>query len=98
MTACGEKRHYFLMLYIHCYFHKCLFDLQQRLVCFSLNMAPFGVKVACIEPGFFSTNVTDTMLVKNNLKKLWDKLPQDVKDEYGQSFLESSESLCIVFE
>lgn len=56
-------------------------------------MAPFGVKVACIEPGFFSTNVTDTVLVKNNLKKLWDNLPQHVKDDYGHVFLERSESL-----
>ncbi|XP_018540269.1 dehydrogenase/reductase SDR family member 9 [Lates calcarifer] len=53
-----------------------------------LNMAPFGVKVACIEPGFFKTNVTDTMVLKNNLRKLWDRLPQDVKDDYGHDFLE----------
>ncbi|XP_026233221.1 dehydrogenase/reductase SDR family member 9 [Anabas testudineus] len=55
-----------------------------------LNVAPFGVKVACIEPGFFATNVTDTALMKNSIRKLWDKLPQDVKDDYGDNFLESS--------
>uniref|UniRef100_A0A3Q0SSA4 Dehydrogenase/reductase (SDR family) member 9 n=1 Tax=Amphilophus citrinellus TaxID=61819 RepID=A0A3Q0SSA4_AMPCI len=48
-----------------------------------INMAPFGVKVLCIEPGFFKTNVTDTIMVKNNLMKLWEKAPQDVKDDYG---------------
>ncbi|KAG7227549.1 hypothetical protein INR49_005364 [Caranx melampygus] len=53
-----------------------------------LNLAPFGVKVLCIEPGFFRTNVTDTVLLKNNLQKLWDRLPQDVKDDYGQGFLD----------
>ncbi|XP_010754903.2 dehydrogenase/reductase SDR family member 9 isoform X1 [Larimichthys crocea] len=55
-----------------------------------LNMAPFGVKVACIEPGFFKTNVTDTALVKDNIRNLWDKLPQDIKDDYGKGFLASS--------
>ncbi|TMS06350.1 Retinol dehydrogenase 7 [Larimichthys crocea] len=56
----------------------------------NLNMAPFGVKVACIEPGFFKTNVTDTALVKDNIRNLWDKLPQDIKDDYGKGFLASS--------
>ncbi|XP_033474271.1 retinol dehydrogenase 7-like [Epinephelus lanceolatus] len=55
-----------------------------------LNMAPFGIKVACIEPGFFKTNVTDTVIMKDNVKKLWDRLPQDVKDDYGQDFLAES--------
>ncbi|KAM9802553.1 retinol dehydrogenase 7-like isoform X1 [Syngnathus typhle] len=55
-----------------------------------LNLAPFGVKVLCIEPGFFKTNVTDTKVLENNLKKLWDRLPQDMKDDYGPDFLESA--------
>ncbi|KAM4608981.1 dehydrogenase/reductase SDR family member 9 [Polymixia lowei] len=52
-----------------------------------INMAPFGVKVLCIEPGFFKTNVTDGSLLKRNLEKLWDKLPQDVKDDYGEDYM-----------
>lgn len=52
-----------------------------------LNMAPYGVKVSCIEPGFFKTNVTDTGMLKDNLKKLWDRLPQEVRDDYGHDFL-----------
>lgn len=55
-----------------------------------LNMIPFGIKVACIEPGFFKTNVTDTGMMKNNLRKLWDRLPQDVKNDYGPGFLKRS--------
>lgn len=64
-------------------------DLRLPSLCCSLNMSPFGVKVACIEPGFFKTNVTDMAVVENSLKKLWDRLPQEVKDDYGPSFLES---------
>ncbi|XP_042350235.1 retinol dehydrogenase 7-like isoform X2 [Plectropomus leopardus] len=55
-----------------------------------INTAPFGIKVACIEPGLFKTNVTDTGLMNNTLRRLWDRLPQDVKDDYGPDFLEDS--------
>lgn len=50
-------------------------------------MEPFGVKVLCIEPGFFKTNVTDTAILSRNVKMLWDKLPQEVKDDYGPDYL-----------
>lgn len=55
-----------------------------------LNMAPFGVKVACIEPGFFKTNVTDTVVLKEHVRKLWDRQTQELKDDYGQDFLASA--------
>ncbi|KAM9802550.1 retinol dehydrogenase 7-like [Syngnathus typhle] len=53
-----------------------------------LNLAPFGVKVLCIEPGFFKTNVTDPEIIEKNGKRLWDRLPQDVKDDYGENYVE----------
>lgn len=56
-----------------------------------INMAPFGVKVLCIEPGFFKTNVTDAAILSKNVKSLWDKLPQDVKDDYGPEYLQKGE-------
>ncbi|KAL7370005.1 hypothetical protein ABVT39_016026 [Epinephelus coioides] len=55
-----------------------------------LNMTPFGVKVLCIEPGFFKTNVTDTAILNKNLKVLWDKLPQDVRDDYGPDYIQKA--------
>ncbi|KAM7407485.1 hypothetical protein PAMA_003285 [Pampus argenteus] len=55
-----------------------------------LNLAHFGVKVSCIEPGFFKTNVTDTAMLKNCVTRLWDRLPRDMKDDYGEDFLEKS--------
>ncbi|XP_037542879.1 dehydrogenase/reductase SDR family member 9 [Nematolebias whitei] len=54
-----------------------------------INMKSFGVKVLCIEPGFFKTTVTDTEMLRNSLKKLWDNLPQDLKDDYGSDFLQA---------
>ncbi|AWP13084.1 putative dehydrogenase/reductase SDR family member 9 isoform 2 [Scophthalmus maximus] len=55
-----------------------------------LNMAPFGVKVACIEPGIFKTNMTDSVMLKKYVNKLWDRLPQDLKDDYGYMFVEQT--------
>uniref|UniRef100_A0A4W4GV64 Uncharacterized protein n=1 Tax=Electrophorus electricus TaxID=8005 RepID=A0A4W4GV64_ELEEL len=54
-----------------------------------INMAQFGVKVLCIEPGCFKTGVTDIDVILNNVQKLWDRLPQDVKDDYGSIFLKN---------
>lgn len=54
---------------------------------YRLNMNPFGVKVLCIEPGFFKTNVTDSAVLSENIKMLWGRLSQDVKDDYGPEFL-----------
>ncbi|XP_068184634.1 dehydrogenase/reductase SDR family member 9 [Antennarius striatus] len=53
-----------------------------------INMVPFGIKVACIEPGFFETNVTDISITKKSLTQLWEKLDQDVKDDYGEDYLD----------
>ncbi|XP_072300506.1 dehydrogenase/reductase SDR family member 9 [Eucyclogobius newberryi] len=54
-----------------------------------INMAPFGVKVCCLEPGFFQTNVTNPDMLRDDLKKRWDKLPQDVKDDYGIDYYDN---------
>ncbi|XP_073710883.1 dehydrogenase/reductase SDR family member 9 [Misgurnus anguillicaudatus] len=59
-------------------------DSLRRLLC----LAPFGVNVLCIEPGFFRTTVTDSCLIKTHLEKLWERLPQDIKDEYGSDYLD----------
>ncbi|XP_004570462.1 retinol dehydrogenase 7 [Maylandia zebra] len=55
-----------------------------------LNMAPFGVKVLCIEPGFFKTNVTNSAILSKNIKMIWDKLPQEVRDDYGTAYLQKA--------
>lgn len=66
-------------------------------------MAPFGVKVVCIEPGLFRTNLFDPAIVSKSTKMVWDRMPQEVKDDYGIEYLRKSMSegpptlsLCIV--
>ncbi|KAM6979207.1 dehydrogenase/reductase SDR family member 9 [Tautogolabrus adspersus] len=59
-----------------------------------LNMAHFGVKVSCIEPGFFKTGLTDVTILQSSLTKLWGRLPQDVKDDYGCSYIQRSLEMC----
>merc|ERR1712212_753405 len=56
-----------------------------------LNMAAFGVKVLCMEPGFFKTNVTDPAILGKDIKRLWDKMPQEVRDAYGPDYLDKVE-------
>lgn len=53
-------------------------------------MAPFGVKVLCIEPGFFKTNLTNADLISKSVQMLWDRLPQELKDDYGSEYLQKS--------
>lgn len=53
-------------------------------------MAPFGVKVLCIEPGFFKTNVTDAAILSKNVKMMWEKMPQEVRDDYGPEYLQKA--------
>lgn len=52
-----------------------------------LCLVPFDVKVLCIEPGFFKTNVTDSGILRRNVMMLWNKLPQDIKQDYGEAYL-----------
>ncbi|XP_056157587.1 retinol dehydrogenase 16-like [Lampris incognitus] len=51
------------------------------------DMIPFCVKVLCIEPGFFKTSVTDAAILGKNIKMLWDKMSQEVRDDYGSDYL-----------
>ncbi|XP_072317506.1 retinol dehydrogenase 7-like [Eucyclogobius newberryi] len=55
-----------------------------------LNMRDFGVKVLCIEPGFFKTNVTNADLLGKSVTSLWEKLPQETKDDYGPHYLDKA--------
>lgn len=55
-------------------------------------MAPFGVRVLCIEPGFFKTNVTDAGILSKSINGLWERLPQEVRDDYGPQYMQKGTS------
>ncbi|XP_054471692.1 retinol dehydrogenase 1 [Anoplopoma fimbria] len=52
------------------------------------DMHQFGIKVSIIEPGFFKTGVTRLDLIEADLRRLWTRLPQDVKDSYGKTYFD----------
>lgn len=52
----------------------------------------FGVHVASIEPNLYRTNITPTSTAV--LEATWDRLPEDIKQAYGQdTFIEASNAL-----
>uniref|UniRef100_A0A668AQF2 Retinol dehydrogenase 1 n=1 Tax=Myripristis murdjan TaxID=586833 RepID=A0A668AQF2_9TELE len=56
------------------------------------DMYYFGIKVGIIEPGLFKTALTRVDLIEDDQKRLWDHLPQDVKDSYG-----TNNTACVFF-
>ncbi|OCT95721.1 hypothetical protein XELAEV_18013409mg [Xenopus laevis] len=57
----------------------------------------FGIKVSIIEPGAFVTSMTDIEKHKENLRRLWEALPTEIKQSYGdlyyQQYIQSMERL-----
>ncbi|KAK3562282.1 hypothetical protein QTP86_033345 [Hemibagrus guttatus] len=58
-----------------------------------ISMHPFGVKVLCIEPGFFKTSVTDGNMILRSIKAIWERLPQETKDDYGDNYISKVEAM-----
>ncbi|NXX43274.1 RDH16 dehydrogenase, partial [Tricholaema leucomelas] len=55
-----------------------------------VEMRHFGVKVSIIEPGYFSTAVTNFDAHNKHLLSCWERLPQETKAAYGDSYLEDT--------
>ncbi|KAG7259656.1 hypothetical protein CRUP_030857 [Coryphaenoides rupestris] len=47
--------------------------------------------VSAIEPGFFRTLVTASEAHRQSIRTLWEKMPQEVRDDYGHDYLEKME-------
>ncbi|NXY20766.1 RDH16 dehydrogenase, partial [Atrichornis clamosus] len=52
-----------------------------------LEMRNFGVKVCTIEPGYFKTMITNVDNLEKNFLSTWEKLPDEIKSSYGESYL-----------
>ncbi|XP_053564129.1 retinol dehydrogenase 7 [Bombina bombina] len=53
------------------------------------EMAIFDVKVCIVEPGFFETTLTDPKFQKEIVKKLWVRLPDEIRKSYGQQYFDT---------
>ncbi|XP_069089423.1 retinol dehydrogenase 7-like [Pleurodeles waltl] len=50
------------------------------------ELRPFGVKVSIVEPGAFKTGVATKPMVEENFTSLWARMPNDVKESYGEQY------------
>lgn len=57
---------------------------------FRLELSSFGVKVCIIEPGYFKTAVTDGKNFKESFNSIWERLPGEIRQAYGESYFQGS--------
>ena len=53
-------------------------------------MHPWGIKVSIMEPGTFKTQMNNSSVREIQLKQGWNDLSDDLKEEYGENYLEKS--------
>ncbi|KAM5287664.1 short-chain dehydrogenase/reductase family 9C member 7 [Ctenodactylus gundi] len=46
----------------------------------------FGVKVSIIEPGNYRTSILGKDNIEKQMKKLWERLPQETQESYGEEY------------
>ncbi|XP_023499580.2 17-beta-hydroxysteroid dehydrogenase type 6 isoform X1 [Equus caballus] len=49
----------------------------------------FGVKISMVEPGFFSTGMTNVQESLEKLKQTWEEVPTHIKESYGQKLFDA---------
>ncbi|XP_072511057.1 retinol dehydrogenase 5 [Notamacropus eugenii] len=63
------------------------YGLEAFSDCLRRDMAPFGVRVSIVEPGFFRTAVTNLECVEGVLQASWKRLSPATQANYGDNFL-----------
>ncbi|KAI7791114.1 putative 11-cis retinol dehydrogenase [Triplophysa rosa] len=64
------------------------FGVESFSDCLRRDIQYFGIKVCIIEPGFFKTQVTSLEPIERELHRLWNQLPTEVKESYGDKYLD----------
>ncbi|XP_055074139.2 retinol dehydrogenase 5 isoform X1 [Misgurnus anguillicaudatus] len=64
------------------------FGVESFSDCLRRDIQYFGIKVCIIEPGFFKTQVTSLESIEKELHRLWNQLPTEVKESYGDKYLD----------
>lgn len=59
---------------------------------FRRELKPFGIKCSMLEPGGFRTCIISHDFVKNCVERAWNRLSDEVKEEYGEKYKEESKS------
>ena len=65
-------------------------------ILFRRDMRDFKVSVSIIEPTFFTTGMTQTTKLCSSLSETFKTIPQSVKDDYGDKYVEESKFLYFI--
>ncbi|XP_018425093.1 PREDICTED: retinol dehydrogenase 7-like [Nanorana parkeri] len=52
------------------------------------ELKPFGVKVSIINPAFFRTSILNAEVINNRVTDIWNKLPLNLKNAYGEKYFQ----------
>jgi NAD(P)-dependent dehydrogenase (short-subunit alcohol dehydrogenase family) len=61
------------------------YALESFSDCLRREMYPWGLHVSIIEPGYMRTPIIEGQI--QVMRKMWDELPNDVKDRWGEDYL-----------